>query len=167
MDLYFLRHGIAVEPGTLGCKDDRERPLTSDGRRKLARIAAAMAAMEISFDLILSSPCVRARQTAGIVARSLRVEKRLAFTETLAVGGDPRALIQEIRRREPEPQRVLLVGHEPGLSRLISRLIAGGSGAGVTLKKGGLCRLTTPALKYDRCATLEWLLAPKQMALMT
>ena len=164
MNLYILRHGIAVEPGTAGCERDSERPLTPEGAHKLARIAAAMKAMGLSFDLILSSPYVRARQTAEIVARSFRATKMMAFSEALAVGGSARALIEEIRRHEPELREALLVGHEPGLSRLISVLTGGQA---VTLKKGGLGRLCIAEIRYGRCASLEWLLSPKQMVLMT
>src|SRR2546430_5887998 len=84
MNLYILRHGIAVEHGAAGYKNDSERPLTGKGERKVRMIAEAMEAMEISFDLILSSPLVRARQTAEIVAGALKAKKRLELTETLA-----------------------------------------------------------------------------------
>jgi len=57
----------------------------------------------------------------------------------------------------------LLVGHEPYLSELISVLIAGDAGAGIMLKKGGLCRLSATSLRFSRCATLEWLLTPAQL----
>ncbi len=166
MNLYLLRHGIAVEAGTPGCATDRERPLTPEGKRKLARVAGAMEAMELSFDLLLSSPLVRARQTAEIVARSLRAEKRLAFTDELMPGGSPRALLEAIRRHDPEPRDVLLVGHEPYLSGLIGLLVAGNAGMSVTLKKGGLGKVSAESLRCGRCAALEWLLTPKQMARM-
>jgi phosphohistidine phosphatase len=64
------------------------------------------------------------------------------------------------------PANVLLVGHEPGLSQLISLLVAGEAGVSILLKKGSLCKLSVESLKPGRCATLEWLLTPKQMALM-
>lgn len=166
MNLYLLRHGLAVEPGTPGCPSDSARPLTPEGKRKLARVASAMKAMELSFDLILSSPLVRARQTAEIVARSLRAGQRLAFSNELRPGGNPRALLEAIRRHAPEPGDVLLVGHEPYLSGLIARLVAGNAGLSITLKKGGLCKVSAEALRYGRCASLEWLLTPKQMVRM-
>ena len=166
MNLYILRHGIAVESGTPGYEKDSERPLTPEGERKLARIAGAMKEMELTFDLILSSPYVRARQTAEVVARCFRAGKALEFSDELTPGGDPRALIGEIHRHEPEPRDVLLVGHEPYLSDLVAMLVAGKTGLTVTLKKGGLCKLGTESLKYGPCASLEWLLTPKQMARM-
>ena len=166
MNLYILRHGIAVAHGTAGHEDDSDRPLTPAGKRKLRRIAEAMRAMELSFDRILASPFVRARQTAEIVAWVFHAPGKLSFSKELAVGGSARALIQEIRHWEPAPQDVLLVGHEPYLSGLVSLLVAGNPGLSLTLKKGGLCKLSTPSLRYGRCAALEWLLTPKPMALM-
>ena len=79
MNLYLLRHGIAVEPGTPGCEKDSERPLTPKGKRQLRQIAAAMKKMDLRFDLILSSPFLRARQTAEIIAESLTLKKQLAI----------------------------------------------------------------------------------------
>ena len=64
MNLYILRHGIAVERGTPGYAKDADRPLTLEGERKLQLIAQAMKALDLAFDLILSSPYLRARQTA-------------------------------------------------------------------------------------------------------
>jgi len=166
MNLYLLRHGIAVEPDTPGYKHDRERPLTPEGKRKLRGIARAMSVMDLSFDFVLSSPFVRARQTAEIVVKVLKAKKRLALAEELAVDGNPRALIERVRRLEPQPANVLLVGHEPYLSRMVSVLVAGDSGAAITFRKGGLCKLAAEPLKYGRCASLEWLLTPAQLRLL-
>lgn len=165
MNLYILRHGIAVEHGAAGYKNDSERPLTGKGERKVRMIAEAMEAMEISFDLILSSPLVRARQTAEIVAEALKAKKRLELTDALAPQESAKPLI-EFLQDQRSVDDVLLVGHEPFLSRLISLLISGDSEASVLLKKGGFCKLSTEELTHGQCATLEWLLTPKQMELM-
>ena len=165
MNLYVLRHGLAVEPGSPGYKD-AERPLLPKGERKLWKIAEAMEAMELSFELILSSPYVRARQTAEIVAEAFNAGKKLEFSETLEPAGSVRRLIETVTHRRPLPKDVLLVGHEPYLSELISLLVSGETGLSVMMKKGGLCKLSTPLLQHRRCATLEWLLTPKQMAMM-
>ena len=79
MNLYILRHGIAVEPGSPGYKSDSERPLIPKGERRLRSAAAAMRKLELSFDLILSSPFIRAKQTAEIVAGELKLKKRIDF----------------------------------------------------------------------------------------
>jgi phosphohistidine phosphatase len=166
MDLYALRHGIAVEPGTPGYENDADRPLTPEGERKLRQIADAVGALELSVDLIFSSPYLRARQTAEIVASALGAHKKLELSDALAPAGSIKKLIELLKRREPSPGSVLLVGHEPYLSGLISLLVSGKESFAVAMKKGGLCKLTTESLKPGRCAVLQWLLTPKQMALM-
>jgi phosphohistidine phosphatase len=166
MNLYLLRHGIAVDPSKPGFAKDAERPLTPRGRRRLRQITEAMGALRISFDVILSSPYVRAMQTAEIVAKSLKRRKQLTFSDDLMPGGNPRLLIQRLNDLRPKSKNILLVGHEPYLSRLIALLTAGNTGMAIDLKKGGLCKLEAESLRYGRCAILEWLLAPRQMALM-
>lgn len=165
MNLFLMRHGVAVEPGTAGYGNDADRPLTPKGRRKLRRAAETMKALDLSFDLILSSPLLRARQTAVILAKALDAKDRLELSASLAPGAPARTIL-ECLHRLPMPEDVLLVGHEPGLSQLISLLLAGNSDLPVLMKKGGLCKLSAPSLKPGRRATLEWLLTPKQMALM-
>src|SRR5262245_59547423 len=159
MEIYVLRHGIAVERGSPGYKKDSDRPLTKEGEEKVRQIAQALLAMDLRFDLILSSPYIRAEQTAHIVAEEL--DEEVTFMDSLVPGGDVQELIAEIN--EEKPQRVLLVGHEPDLSRLVSVLFAGDSDAAIELKKGGLCKLTTGKLSFGRSATLNWLLTPKQL----
>ncbi|MCI0540415.1 MAG: phosphohistidine phosphatase SixA [Verrucomicrobiales bacterium] len=162
-EIYILRHGLAVERGTRGYAKDSDRPLTPEGRKKMRRIGKTMRQLDLAFDLILSSPYVRARQTAEIVAKALRAEKLLKFSEHLAAGGDAEELVEQLRKLHHSPPSILLVGHEPYLSQLISVLLSGAPDLALTLKKGGLCKLTAPRLTYTRCATLEWLLAPRHM----
>lgn len=166
MNLYLLRHGLAVEPGTPGYAHDAERPLTPEGKRKLKQVAAAMKALELDFDLILSSPYVRAADTAEIIATELDARKRLQLSPELAPGGSSKRLLERVKELRPPPEQALLVGHEPGLSHLISLLVWGDAEGMVVMKKAGLCKLSVETLRHGRCAALEWLLAPRQMALM-
>jgi len=166
MNIFILRHGIAVEPGTHGFENDADRPLIPKGERRLRSTAAAMKKLELSFDLILSSPFVRAKQTAEIVATELKLKKRIEFFEGLVPGGNPRALIHALNELKPAPENVLLVGHEPYLSRLISLLVSGHADAVIEMKKGGLCKLEVVELRLGQCARLAWLLTPSQMELM-
>jgi phosphohistidine phosphatase len=166
MNLYVLRHGIAVEPGTPGYEKDYERPLTSKGRHQLRQIAGAMKKMDLRFDLILSSPFLRAKQTAEIIAESLKLKKQPGFSDALTPDGNPKALIRQLNELKPVPENVLLVGHEPYLSQLIALLTAGETGVAIDLKKGGLGKLEAESLRLGRCATLVWLLTPGQMKLM-
>jgi phosphohistidine phosphatase len=166
MELFLLRHGPAVERGTRGFDDDAARPLTPKGRRQLRKTAAAMKQLETDFDLILSSPFLRAKQTAEIVATGLKLKKRLKFSNALAPGSPPAILLRQLEREQPTPKRILLVGHEPDLSHLISLLVTGGLQLQLDLKKGGLCKLKAGKLLAGKCALLAWLLTPRQMKLL-
>ena len=126
-----------------------------------------MEAMELSFDLILSSPYVRARRTAEIIAEAFNARKKLEISADLVPDGSVKKLVEFLNGLDPAPKEVLLVGHEPYLSGLISLLASGDETHAVTMKKGGLCNLSVDSLKYGRCASIEWLLTPKQMALMS
>jgi phosphohistidine phosphatase len=165
MNIYLLRHAVArdLEPGD---REDADRPLTAEGREKTAMAAGAIECMEIAFDLILSSPYLRTRQTAEIIEERIECG-RLEFTEALAPGGSFQALVQLLQRWKPAPENVLLVGHEPFLSGFISLLVAGPSGFGVRMKKGALCKLTVTSLRHGRSAELQWLLTAKQMCLFS
>ena len=167
MNLYILRHGKAVERGTPEFKTDAARPLTPKGRRQLVQIAGTMENLDLRLDLILSSPFVRARQTAEVVAKRLKLKKRLTFSDELVPDGNPKALIRELNELKPASENVLIVGHEPYLSRLIARLISGDENVDIDFKKGGLCKLESDWLRFSRCAALAWLLTPKQMKLMS
>ena len=166
MNLFILRHGLAVEPGTPGYENDAERPLTSEGKSKLRQIAAAMEELRLDFDIILSSPFKRARQTAEIVAEELKIEDTLEFSDSLTPQGKLSDLVEHVKRLKPLPENIMLVGHEPYLSELISLLVCGSNNSVVVLKKGGFAKLTVTTLGVGRCAQLEWLLTPKQMGLM-
>jgi phosphohistidine phosphatase len=166
MNIYILRHGIAVEQGAAGFSKDSDRPLTPKGERKLWQVTEAMQALELSFDLILTSPYVRARQTADIVAEAFDARKRVEQLDDLTPGGSFKKLIDYLNGHKPPPASTLLVGHEPYLSELISLLISGDVHTSVLMKKGGLCKLSAESLQHGHCATLEWLLTPRQMGLM-
>ena len=167
MNLFVLRHGIAVERDPVSFPDDSRRPLTLKGEERLRMICEAMKALELSFDHVLSSPYRRASQTAEIVAAALDLKKMLEFRDELTPEGDTKAFIRSLSRLEPTPENVLLVGHEPYLSGLISQLISGEMAAAIDLKKGGLAKLEIEAqLRHGPCGRLAWLLTPKQMALM-
>jgi len=169
MNLFILRHGCAADPGDAGLpKDlpDADRPLTAKGKQKLWRMTEAMQLLEVRPEVVISSPLLRALQTAQIVTEALELRKKLVLTDHLAPGGNPNALLEQINALEPRAKNILLVGHEPYLSKLIALLATGNTGARLELKKGGLAKLEVKQLRYARCATLAWLLTPKQLGLM-
>lgn len=162
MILYIVRHAIASPTSPGG--DDSQRPLTEQGRRKMFRIAQALKAMGESIDIIMTSPYLRATQTARVLARKLDLAKdRILVTEALSPAGEVSDLVREVAEKCRGMESVALVGHEPSLSRLIGVLISGDAGLAITLKKGGVCRLSIENLQAARCAALDWLLTPAQL----
>src|SRR5215471_7709934 len=106
MKLYVLRHGEAAEHGDPRYKEN-ERPLTPKGIQRTKQLGHVLREMEISFDVILSSPLTRARQTADLVARALKVEVDL--TNSLSPSGSVIDLVQEVNLIRPTPNSVLIV----------------------------------------------------------
>ncbi len=160
MNLYIIRHAIAVDEVMLDYELDRERPLTDKGRKKMRQIARALRNLGVDFDLILSSPYVRACETAEILADVFKMKKEIVLSDNLVPLGNPEFLIGEINEKY-SVDSIALVGHEPYLGALISMLIADNGKIEIALKKGGVCYLTADDLHHlDHRATLEWLLTP-------
>ena len=165
MNLYIVRHAIAVPAGTPGYEDDSQRPLTGKGKKKMERIAQGLKDLEVELNLILTSPYLRAADTARILRKVFDLGKSdVVETEHLAPTGYGDQLINLINEKYANIADLALVGHEPYLGNLISVLVAGDPNSSFTLKKGGVCRLSVDTLQYGRCATLDWLLAPSQLA---
>jgi len=97
------------------------------------------------------------------VARIIKPEEEVEFRDELAPNGNPEELTRVIAAVHKPAQRVLIVGHEPFLSRYISVLLTGQTVSRVRLKKGGLCKLQISHLRFGACAILEWLLTPRQL----
>ncbi len=152
--LYFLRHGLADWPDW--DKPDEERPLTPDGIERMKLEAKTITRLKLAPDAILSSPLVRARQTADIVADRLGLPVKVA--PALAPGFSLTKLEKLVR--DADPGALMLVGHEPDFSTTISQLIGGGH---VIMKKGGLARVDITSLD-PLGGELVWLLAPAVLA---
>ena len=155
MELYFLRHGIAADAAPDG-GGDAARPLTEEGIEKMRAAAHGLRRLGVQLDALLSSPLVRAHQTATIVARELRLELRLA--DALAPGCDVERLLGLLAEQRGA-ERVMVVGHEPDFSMLTGALTGGSR---VALKKGGLARVDLDVLA-EGTGTLVWLLPPRAM----
>jgi phosphohistidine phosphatase len=160
MKLYLIRHSNAVEPGTPDYEDDSQRPLTEKGREKMRKIASALKELSVNPDLILSSPFVRAAQTAEVLSKIMKYKKDIAYSDALIPVGSADTLIGEINEKYTVDELVL-VGHEPSLSALVGTLTGGGPEISINLKNGGVCCLSADDLHVERKATLEWLLTPK------
>ena len=160
MKLYLFRHGIAADRETFAGKD-AERPLTEDGTRKTRLAAQGLRRVAPAFDLILSSPLLRARQTAELVVTAYEGRPPLRFSDWLAEDAAHEEVIREIRALRPAPGALLLVGHEPNLSELASLLLTGRPTMGMRFKKAGACRLTWDRIDLGPGAVLDWFLPPK------
>ena len=159
MDLYILRHGKAGKrDGSF--TDDRKRPLTAKGRKEMEEIALWIASSGIEPDWIATSPLVRARETAEIVARALGVMDRLEEWEDLAFGQGPEAILEKLSAKGSGTQG-MVVGHEPLLSETMAMLISSDGSARIAMAKGGLAKIRE--VQFDPLATgeLEWLVTPK------
>lgn len=149
MRLYFVRHGIAEELAT----SDFARELTKRGRRRVATSAKVMQRLQIAPSRIFSSPRLRARQTAEIIADELNTP--LTLTEAANFGFDLDDL-RALTKRLSADDEVIFVGHNPDMSILVSEL----TGVDVSMKKGGLARVDTIGRTADE-GELVWLIAPK------
>lgn len=157
MRVYLLRHGIAENrrPG----RSDAERKLTEEGRDKLRRVLSqAKEAVGVPA-LILTSPLVRAVETAEIAAEVLGYRGAIQETEALAPSSAPPAVWKELRSRA-EITSILLVGHEPLLGETAGYLL-GAPRVAIDFKKGALMRIELDDLAGMPRGVLEWLLTPR------
>ena len=162
--LYVLRHGIAVNRGDAIYPLDSDRPLTPKGIKKIRRIATGMRRLNVDFDILLTSPYRRALETAFLVGREYGMGEAIQSTPALKPEILPEEAIRVLQDRYASCRNLLLIGHEPQLSALISTLTSGSAGVRPVLKKGGLCKLQVEKLVSGKCATLLWLLTPKQLS---
>ena len=153
--MYFLRHGIAAERSEWR-GDDATRPLTDDGVERTGVVAAALARLDLDVGMIITSPLVRARQTAEIVARALGLGSKIVEDHRLAPGFDAeklRAILLDHRNAGD----VMVVGHEPDFSETVGALVGGGN---VVMRKAGLALVELSNARADR-GRLLWLVPPK------
>lgn len=166
MRIYLVRHSNAVELSAGEYEDDSQRPLTEKGCEKMETITSALKELGMNPNLIVSSPYVRARQTAEILAKGLKYHPEIEINDALVPMGDVDAIVGEINEKY-QVEELVLVGHEPSLSTLTGTLTSGNPDMGMTLKKGGVCCLLVDDLRVERRATLEWLLTPKILSALS
>ncbi|MBX3303299.1 MAG: histidine phosphatase family protein [Nitrospira sp.] len=164
MECILVRHGIAVErdewEGT-----EENRPLTDRGKKRVRQAAAGLAALDCKPTHLLTSPFVRAYDTArlvrAVVCPSVKVETR----EELAVGAKPEQLVHVLQTL-PSDAVVLCVGHEPFLGELVSLLLCGKMLPNFPLKKAGaVCVEVAGRIKAGQCR-LRWWFPPVQLRVL-
>jgi phosphohistidine phosphatase len=156
-ELYLIRHGVAEERGEKW-PDDSKRPLSADGMSKMEKIARGLARLELELDVILTSPLIRTRQTADIVAAELDQHPPIVNADALAPGGDFAAVMTALEKQSRR-SRIALVGHEPAIGELAARLI--GSRHAMEFKKGAICRIDIDEIPPSGPGDLRWFATPK------
>lgn len=160
MNLYILRHGIAADRDMRKYPDDGLRPLTAKGMDRMRREAKGMNAIGVAPDVIITSPLVRAIQTAEITQQGLKTSPQMETSHALVPGAHPSLVLQELAASHSATGSVMVVGHEPHLSSLVSYILTGEISWLIRLKKGGLCSID---LLPSGRGQLQWALAPRQL----
>lgn len=160
MQLYIVRHGLAIDREDPKSPSDPERYLTPEGLKKTREVARGFASLKIAPNVFLSSPYVRALQTAEIFAETMKFSKsKIKQTDLLLPGAEPAAFFRELLRTSRSEESAICFGHAPHLDELIA--FALGAEKDLTqLKKAGaacleLTRISPPA------GSLAWLSTPK------
>lgn len=156
MRVYLMRHGQAQDRDSPDCPPDPDRPLTEEGTDRTRQAVRGLVRLDVTPDLVLTSPYLRARQTADIAVAVLGLKADfLLETQALTPAADPDQILAELRRRNP--RQALCVGHLPHLDRAISRML--GLTSDITsLKKAGVACVELPSRGHG---TLIWLTTPK------
>jgi len=156
-EIYIVRHAIAAERGE-AWPDDSKRPLTTRGVHRFRDSLGGLKWLDFAVDEIFSSPLVRAKQTADLLAAGVQGGVGVKILEALAPGHAPAVVMAQLAK-SAKRQRVALVGHEPDLGGLAAHLI--GASRPLALKKGGMCRIDIGAFSPRRTGSLVWFLTPK------
>jgi phosphohistidine phosphatase len=155
-ELYLIRHGLAEDQSD-AWPDDAKRPLSEEGTARLRKIARSLERLNVSLDVVLTSPLVRTRQTAEIIAAAFDPQPAIVPVDALAPGGSPQAVLAELEK-QVRKTRIGLVGHEPSIGELAAKLI--GTRHPLEFKKGAVCRIDLSALPATGPATLRWFATP-------
>ncbi len=163
MEIYLIRHGIAAERGTYA--DDEQRPLTKKGRDKTTKVAESLLARGLKFDLILTSPLVRADQTAEILQKTGLSPKITTFVP-LKPDGEIEEWLEWLQQWQGQQQNstLALVGHQPDLGNWAEMLIWGTVKRQIVVKKAGIIGIQLPSIGTPIArSTLFLLTSPKWM----
>ncbi len=143
---------------------DSERPLTAEGRLEMKKIAKSLKSAGLKADRVFTSPLRRARETAEIAAKILKIPKTEEWVE-LKPDGSKASLYRKLARLQ-RGSRAMLVGHEPYLSSMIGEII-GSPSSRLVLRKGGLGKVRINSFSPRISGELRWLLTPKLITKMS
>ena len=164
MDCLLLRHGIAVERDEWE-GSDMDRPLTERGAKRVAQMVAGLRWLDVQPTRVLSSPLIRAIETAKIAHRLLRVRSAMHLVDELLPDAPPHRLLSILHNLPPE-SCVLCIGHEPQLGMAASVLLSGRASAAFPMKKAGACLIELPIQLKPGRGVLRWWLTPSQLRSM-
>jgi phosphohistidine phosphatase len=156
-ELYIVRHAIAAERGS-EWPDDEKRPLTERGIHRFKQEVAGLHALDVVIDEVITSPLVRAKQTADLLATGLPGKPVIRLLKALEPGHAPAAIMGQVAKLARR-SRIALVGHEPGLGELAAHLI--GAARPLPFRKGSVCRIDLETLTSKRAGSLIWFVTPK------
>jgi phosphohistidine phosphatase len=163
--VYLFRHAIAEERDPLNGGDDFARALTRRGIERMNRNVQGLSSIGVQLQAIWTSPLIRARQTADLLVPLLDRPCQVVTTVDLAPGGDHDTVLSQIARLEGI-DAVALVGHEPDMGELGSRLLFESQSYAMTFKKGGVACIEVDESHASLRGILRWMLTPKQMNAM-
>jgi phosphohistidine phosphatase len=158
-ELYIVRHAIAAERGD-EWPDDDKRPLTEKGIVRFKDGLAGLARLDVTLDEIFTSPLVRAKQTADLLAAGVPGKATVKLLPALSPGASPDEVLGHLARAAKR-RRIALVGHEPGLGELVAYLL--GAKRPPEFRKGGVCRIDLQSLTEERAGSLIWFVTPKML----
>lgn len=164
MKLLVIRHAVAMDQQAFARteRSDDLRPLSAEGTREMEQVAKGLRAEIKTLDLLATSPLLRARQTADIVADAYGIGP--AEITDLLVPGASMEEFEEWCASRGENKVVAVVGHEPHLGCLVTWLMVGRGESRIRLRKGGACLLEFESQVHRDSGTLNWLLTPRQLA---
>ncbi len=156
MEIYFLRHASAGEAKLNPAKDE-QRPLDKLGIEQCHIVGRALAALKVELDAIISSPLVRAQQTASIVAEKMGQKDKIVSDDALR----PEASYEQFEQllaRYDRKEAIMVVGHNPSLTEFLNRLLTGADSEAIELKKAVIAKVEKDGSKP---AFLKWCMPPK------
>jgi phosphohistidine phosphatase len=165
MNLHLMRHGIAEPLGERNQFQDFRRALTSEGQQKMLEVSKGLKKLQVNFQLVASSPLLRARETAEVVVEVLKIREPVQLWDELGAGFSVPPLLKKLESWA-SLDSVLLVGHQPDLGSLASYLVFGDSLVSLDLRKGGICCIQVAEFPPQLSAQLVWMLPPRLLRLM-
>ena len=160
MILYIVRHAWAEEADETRWPDDAQRPLTDEGRKRFARVVSVLAGRGFAPAVVATSPLIRCRQTAEIIARQIAGKPRLVPRDELSPGSDLDKLLAWTAAYAVNEEQFAWVGHAPDVGDLAAALIGEGS-ANLVFAKGAVAAIEFDGQPARQKGALRWLVTAK------